>query len=377
MPAAGAVAPHLEPRAVDQHLLEAQTSAPAATAPTSAACTRGQVQRFAALRGRAGARRATRRPAPSRWSARWIEPIVNCSAERLAGQLLRCADAIRRCAAESPSAASATPPATRSTAAAHRPRPRWPPCATTASGAASAALTRETRVRPFGVRAVARRTRCREAWVSGAQRRARGSAASCATQSSTPPRRCSMGSALIRDGAAARARRRCRRTAASCSASAAATPPSCALLPPGAPDAADDRPRWCRRCATAAGRCPRRCAWRASWCWSGWPCSTWNRRRRWPTSPPAMTALAEATLELALAQALAEPDAAPRRAARRAGPAHRVLDRRHGQARRARAQRVVRHRPDLRLRGRRRDRRAAAGQRARVLLAGGAAACTR
>ena len=39
------------------------------------------------------------------------------------------------------------------------------------------------------------------------------------------------------------------------------------------------------------------------------------------------------------------------------GRAHRLLDRRHGQARRARAQRLVRHRPDLRLRGRRPDRR--------------------
>ena len=70
-----------------------------------------------------------------------------------------------------------------------------------------------------------------------------------------------------------------------------------------------------------------------------------------------MTALAEATLELALAQALAEAEDAPRRAARRAGPAHRLLDRRHGQARRARAERVLRHRPDLRLRGRGRNRR--------------------
>ena len=57
------------------------------------------------------------------------------------------------------------------------------------------------------------------------------------------------------------------------------------------------------------------------------------------------------------AQALADQDArfgVPRDAA---GERDRLLDRRHGQARRARAQRLVRHRPDLRLRGRRPDRR--------------------
>ena len=71
----------------------------------------------------------------------------------------------------------------------------------------------------------------------------------------------------------------------------------------------------------------------------------------------AMTELAEATLELALAQALA--DQAERYGVPRNGrrTAHRLLGRRHGQARRARAERVVRHRPRLRLRGRRRDRR--------------------
>ena len=70
-----------------------------------------------------------------------------------------------------------------------------------------------------------------------------------------------------------------------------------------------------------------------------------------------MTALAEARSSWRWPQALAEADATPRRAAEQPGPAHRVLDRRHGQARRARAQRVVRHRPDLRLRRRRPDQR--------------------
>ena len=45
------------------------------------------------------------------------------------------------------------------------------------------------------------------------------------------------------------------------------------------------------------------------------------------------------------------------RAAQRGRREGGVLDHRHGQARRARAERVVRHRPDLRLRGRRRHRR--------------------
>ena len=64
----------------------------------------------------------------------------------------------------------------------------------------------------------------------------------------------------------------------------------------------------------------------------------------------AMTELAEATLEIALERTLADQDerfGVPRDARRRA---HRLLDRRHGQARRARAQRLVRHRPRLRLR---------------------------
>ena len=67
----------------------------------------------------------------------------------------------------------------------------------------------------------------------------------------------------------------------------------------------------------------------------------------------AMTELAEATLELALARARADQDArfgVPRNAA---GERDRLLGRRHGQARRPRAERLVRHRPDLRLRGRR------------------------
>ncbi len=60
---------------------------------------------------------------------------------------------------------------------------------------------------------------------------------------------------------------------------------------------------------------------------------------------------------------------APRRAADRWRRADRLLGRRHGQARRARAQRLLRHRPRLRLRGGRRDRRAAPAERARVLRA--------
>jgi glutamate-ammonia-ligase adenylyltransferase len=65
---------------------------------------------------------------------------------------------------------------------------------------------------------------------------------------------------------------------------------------------------------------------------------------RWKTSPLAMTELAEATLEMALAQP-GRCRRAPRRAAHAHRRAHRLLDRRHGQARRARAERVVRHRP--------------------------------
>ena len=87
-----------------------------------------------------------------------------------------------------------------------------------------------------------------------------------------------------------------------------------------------------------------------------------------------MTALAEATLELALAQALADAQERHGAPLDAQGRPHRVLDRRHGQARRARVERVLRHRPDLCLRGRGRNSRSAAHQRARVLCRRGQAA---
>ncbi len=58
-----------------------------------------------------------------------------------------------------------------------------------------------------------------------------------------------------------------------------------------------------------------------------------------------------------------------RRAARREGRRAGARDRRHGQARRARAQRVVRHRSRLRLPGRRRDGRRADARQSRILRA--------
>ena len=82
----------------------------------------------------------------------------------------------------------------------------------------------------------------------------------------------------------------------------------------------------------------------------------------------AMTELAEVTLNRALAAGLRGARHALRRAAQRRRHADRLLGRRHGQARRPRAQRVVGHRPRLRLRGRRLHRRRRADQRARILL---------
>ena len=97
--------------------------------------------------------------------------------------------------------------------------------------------TQETRVRPFGVRALARRTRCREAWVCGVRSSVRRPAPrSCASQSSTPPRRCSMGSASIHDAAAAGR------------AGAGGAQPLRAAHPPPL----------CRRAAAAAAGLPRR-----------------------------------------------------------------------------------------------------------------------
>ena len=144
-------------------------------------------------------------------------------------------------------------------------------------------------------------------------------------------------------------------TAASCSACAAATRPSCACCRPACPAATSIAALIERSCsASGRGLGQRACASRASWCSSGWRCSTSSTARRWPTSPRAMTELAEITLDCALAAGPRRAGRALRRAAQRRRPAHRLLGRRHGQARRARAERVVRHRPGLRLRGRRR-----------------------
>ena len=63
-----AVAPHLEPRAVDQHLLEAQRQRQQRLRAT-ARCARAAGAAPRGPRGRTGARRAARRPAPSRWTA--------------------------------------------------------------------------------------------------------------------------------------------------------------------------------------------------------------------------------------------------------------------------------------------------------------------
>ena len=63
----------------------------------------------------------------------------------------------------------------------------------------------------------------------------------------------------------------------------------------------------------------------------------------------AMTDLAEFALNHALSQAQAELDQTHGAPLTAQGPARATVDRGHGQARRARAQRVERHRPDLRL----------------------------
>ena len=79
----------------------------------------------------------------------------------------------------------------------------------------------------------------------------------------------------------------------------------------------------------------------------------------------AMTALAEVALERALRTGPERRGRVARRAARCRRPAHRFLDRRHGQTGRARTQRVVRHRPGLPLRRRGPDR--VGLERARIL----------
>ena len=125
------------------------------------------------------------------------------------------------------------------------------------------------------------------------------------------------------------------------------------LLPPGVPkraaiDALIDR-------LLQDGRAlPRRCAWRASSCIERLAVLDVERGATLDDVTRAMTDAGRGDARTARwPQRLRDARHALRRAAQRGRQAHRLLGRRHGQARRARAQRVVRHRPDLRLRGRR------------------------
>ena len=99
--------------------------------------------------------------------------------------------------------------------------------------------------------------------------------------------------------------------------------PSCALLPPGLPGRDDDRRAGRAAARPAAARSPARCASRASWCSSASRCSTSSRARRWPTSPVAMTELAEVDARRAPARRPAPTSTRARRAARRRRRAHR------------------------------------------------------
>ena len=192
-----AVAPHLEPGAVDQQLLEAQLQrqqrlhAPARRAPAPGAAPRGPARssRRTSRSSKAGTQPLDApgcgRSSPAAPMASLAELFDAARHSSMCGRITQCSVS---------HAAQEHAPQQQQ----HRPRPRWPAVRNHASGAARRQQIRGTRVRPFGVRACCGATaRCREAWVCGRRSAAqRGRPRAARANLAQPPRRRSMGSAL-------------------------------------------------------------------------------------------------------------------------------------------------------------------------------------